>query len=97
MARDSRRSGGRDYLALTSVTIIGVFVLAFVAFSVIALVVQTEHVAYERANRECETNAPRGATGWHLDWNGDTETFTCSFGRNGRPTGQVLRIRRDDL
>jgi nitrogen fixation protein FixH len=97
MARGWRRSGGRDYLALASVAFVGVFVLAFVAFSVIALVVQREHVAYERANRKCETSAPRGATGWNLDWNGDTETFTCTFGRNGRPTGQVLRVRRSDL
>lgn len=97
MARGSRRSGGRDYLALTSVAVVGVFVLTFVAFCVIAVLVQIEHVAYERAHRKCETNAPRGATGWHLDWNGDTETFTCTFGRNGRPIGHVLRVPRSDL
>ena len=77
--------------------VVGVLVLAFVAFSIIALLVQREHVAYERANRTCETSASRGATGWKLDWNGDTETFTCTFDRNGRPTGQVLRVRRSDL
>jgi hypothetical protein len=97
MARGSRQSSGRDYLALASVAVVGVFVLAFVAFSVIALLVQRERVAYERANRKCETSAPRGATGWNLDWSGDTETFTCTFDRNGRPTGKALRVRRSDL
>jgi hypothetical protein len=90
-------SGTRDYLASASVAVVGVLLLAFVAFSVIALLVQREHVAYERANRKCETSAPRGVTGWRLDWSADTETFTCIFGRNGRPTGQLLRVRRSDL
>jgi hypothetical protein len=33
--------------------------MVFVAFSVIALLVQREHVAYNLANRKCETSAPR--------------------------------------
>jgi hypothetical protein len=97
MRRGPRRSGTRDYLELAIKAFVAVFILAFVAFSVIGLLVQREHVAFERANGKCEASAPRGVTGWTLDWNADTETFTCIFERNGRPTGQTLRVRRSDL
>lgn len=97
MRRRSQRSGTRDYLALASVAVVSVFLSALVAFSVIALLVQREQVAYERANRKCETSAPRGVTGWKLRWSAENEMFTCVFGRNGRSTGQMVRIRRSDL
>ena len=97
MRRGPRRSGARDYLELAIKAFVAVFILAFVAFSVSALLVQREHVAFERANRKCEAGAPSGVTGWKLDWNPDTETFTCIFGGDGRPTGQMLRFRRSDL
>jgi len=54
MARGSPRSRGRDYLALASVAPVGVFVLAFVAFSVIALLVQ-------RAGRQDPDERARGS------------------------------------
>jgi hypothetical protein len=64
MSHDGRiaglqRSGSRDHLALASVAVVGVLLMVFVAFSVIALLVQREHVAYNLANRKCETSAPR--------------------------------------
>lgn len=76
---------------------VSVFVLAFVALAVVMLLVQREHVAAERANRKCEVSAPLGVTGWALRWSADGETFTCAYDQNGRPTGQVLRVRRSDL
>jgi hypothetical protein len=85
----------RDYLALVSLTISGIFLLAMLGLSVVMVLVQREHVAaeralhrdypeLERAQERCETNKPWPATGWTLDWNAATRTYTCSYDRNGR-------------
>jgi nitrogen fixation protein FixH len=79
------------------VAIASVIVLAFVFVAIVLLVVQREHVAAQRANQKCQASAPRDVTGWALRWSADGETFTCTYGRNGRPTGQVFRARRSDL
>lgn len=89
-----RLTRGERVFALAVVTVMGVFLLGLVA---VMLVVQREHVAYEGANDRCEVGAPRGVTGWTLSWDSDTETFTCIYARNGRRTGQTLRIRRGEL
>lgn len=93
----SRRGASRDYLTLFSVAVTSVLVLAFLIGAGAMLLVQREHVADERANHRCETSAPRGATGWTLGWNAETETYTCIYDRNGRRTGQTVQIRRGDL
>ena len=85
------------YLKPVSVTITSAFLLALLFVAVAMLVTQGEHVAFERANKWCERSAPRGVTGWSLDWNPDAETFTCIYDRNGRRTGRTLMIRSSDL
>ena len=89
-----RLTRGERVFALAVVTVMGVFIVGLAG---VMLVLQREHVAYESANDRCEGGAPRGVTGWTLRWNSDTETFTCIYARNGRPTGQTLRIRRGEL
>jgi hypothetical protein len=99
MRSGSRRSD-RDYLAIVSVTIVGIFLLAMLGLAVTMVVVQRSHVAAERAvqrenvalkqaHARCETNKPPLATGWTLNWNATAQTFTCTYDRNGRrlPTG----------
>jgi hypothetical protein len=91
---------GRDYLAIVSVSIVGIFLLAMLGLAVSMVIVQhwqiaaeravqREHVALKRAHERCETNKPPLATGWTLNWNATAQTFTCSYDRNGRrlPTG----------
>jgi hypothetical protein len=93
MRSGSRRSE-RDYLAIFSVTIVGIFLLAVLGLAVSIVVVQREHVAAERAaqgehveyarvHQRCERNKPPLATGWTLNW-ATAQTFTCIYDRNGR-------------
>lgn len=99
MRSGSRRSD-RDYLAIVSVTIVGILLLAMLGLAASMVVVQhwhvaaeravqREHVGLERAHERCETNKPPLATGWTLNWNATAQTFTCIYDRNGRrlPTG----------
>jgi len=99
MRSGSRRSD-RDYLAIVSVTIVGIFLLAMLGLAASMVVVQhwhveaeravqREHVGLKRAHERCETNKPPLATGWTLNWNPTAQTFTCIYDRNGRrlPTG----------
>lgn len=90
-----RLKGSRDYLALFSVTVTSVLLLAFLGLSAIMLLVGREQALDERANRRCEAGAPPGATGWMLRRNGDT--YFCIYGRDGRRIGEMLRVRRSDL
>jgi hypothetical protein len=98
----------RDYLAVVSVTIVGVFLVAMLILSVSMVVVERwhvdaeravrpEHVAFARANQRCEQNAPPLVNGWTLGWNASTQTFTCVYDRNGRRSWGTLTIRLDDL
>jgi hypothetical protein len=99
MRSGSRRSD-RDYLAIVSVTIVGIFLLSMLGLAVSMVVVQRwhvaaeravqgEHVALKQAHERCETNKPPLATGWTLNWNATAQMFTCIYDRNGRrlPTG----------
>jgi hypothetical protein len=94
MRNGSRRSDS-DYLAIVSVTIVGIFLLAMLGLTVSMVVMQREHVAaeraaqpehvvLERAHERCERNKPPLATGWTLNWNATAQTFTCIYERNGR-------------
>jgi hypothetical protein len=91
--RRRRRGDSRDYLVYFSVGVTSLFLVAFVLGSAAMLLVGREHVAHERANRLCEHRAPRPATGWQLDYNEETETFGCTYGRNGRPIGRRVAVR----
>ena len=85
----------RDYPAIVSLTITGIFLLAMLGLSVIMVLVQRDHVAaeralhrdypeLERAQERCERNKPPLATGWTLDWNATARTYTCIYDRMGR-------------
>ena len=93
--RSGRRSQ-RDYLAIFSLTVTGIFVCAVLGLAVIMVFVQREHVAaeravrrehvaFKRAHQRCERNKPALATGWTLNWNATTRTFRCIYERNSRP------------
>jgi hypothetical protein len=93
--RSGWRRSERDYLAIVSVTIVGIFLLAVLGLTVSMVVVQREHVAaeraaqgehveYARAHQRCERNKPPLATGWTLNRNATAQTFTCIYDRNGR-------------
>jgi hypothetical protein len=90
--RRRKRTASRDYLVYFSAGVTSLFLVGFLLISVAMLLVHREHVAGERANRLCAERAPVMATGWQLDYDEETETYTCTYDRNGRRIGRHVAV-----